>query len=136
MSLFPVPPGRDAHFDLGVWHPSDLPADKQNRDGYAILQDRFEGQDGQETATEAHEVAAALLAFREEVVSLAKGLLDAMSDEEYGNRSWSILLRGHHLISLHADFAGQIVPAILKSASRHGLVCYDPQNDLVFRPGE
>src|ERR1035441_984405 len=41
-----LPPHKgDEHFDLGIWHPSALPADKQNKEGYHVLQRQVEDDD-------------------------------------------------------------------------------------------
>jgi hypothetical protein len=43
---FSVPPHKgDEHFDLGIWHPSALPADQQNKAGYHVLQRQVEEDD-------------------------------------------------------------------------------------------
>ena len=116
MGDFRVPPYKgEEHFDLGIWHPSALTADMQNKEAYYELERRLEEDDWCEVVT----------------------LVDALPDEETDSRSWSIVLRCnplYNLISLWPTVAIEIAPAIVDSAKRHGLVCHDPQNDVVTLP--
>lgn len=128
---FSVPPHKgDEPFDLGIWHPSALPADRQNKEGYEILKQRAEEDwDGDDEEYPA-EALSAVKKFRREV----EKLVDALPDDEASDRSWSIVFRLNPLfclISLWPSVAVELAPAILESASRHGLVCYDPQSDVV-----
>lgn len=133
---FSVPPHKgDEHFDLGVWHPSALPADKQDKEGYHVLQRRVEEIDCDFELEESQpsEVENAVQAFTDEVTAL----VDALTDEDVCSRSWSIVLRCNslfRLISLWPTVAIELAPAIAESALRHGLVCYDPQSDVVTLP--
>jgi len=132
---FRVPPYQgDEHFDLGVWHPSALPADMQNKEGYHELERRLEADDWCEAEErQPSEVVKAVQAFHDEVVTL----VDALPDDEACIRSWSIVLRCnplYNLISLWPTVAIEMAPAIVESAKRHGLVCYDPQNGVVTLP--
>jgi hypothetical protein len=133
---FSVPPHTgDEHFDLGIWHPSALPADQQNQEGYLVLGRRVEEEDCTCEVEESHpsEAEEAIQAFHDEVIAL----VDALPDEEVSSRSWSIVFRCNplfHLISLWPTVAIELAPAITESATRHGLVCYDPQNDVVTLP--
>jgi len=127
---FAVPPHKgDEHYDLGIWHPSALPGNKQNKEGYHELQHRVEEDD---CACDV-EAENAVQAFEDDVCAL----VDALPDEEVCSRSWSILIRRNplfKLISLWPSVATEMAPAIAQSARRHGLVCYDPQNDVVTFP--
>jgi hypothetical protein len=132
---FSVPPHKgDEHFDLGIWHPSALPADKQNKEGYEILKQRSEeDEDFEVEESLPTESSRAVRSFHDDVTKL----VDALRDEERTDRSWSIMSRSDplfHLISLWPSVAVALAPAILESASRHGLVCYDPQSDVVTLP--
>jgi hypothetical protein len=132
---FRVPPYiGDEHFDLGVWHPSVLPAGMQNKHGYHELERLLEDGDWCEVEQkQASEAESAIQAFHDEVVAL----VDALPDEEACSRSWSIVLRCnplYNLISLWPSVAIEVAPAIVESAKRHGLICYDPQNDVVTLP--
>ena len=137
---FSVPPHKgDEHFDLGIWHPSALPADKQNKEGYHVLERRIEEEDCAIEVEESNpsEAEKAVQAFHDEVTTLVDGLLDALPDEEVFSRSWSIVLRCNplfNLISLWPTVATELAPVITESAKRHGLVCYDPQNDIASLP--
>jgi hypothetical protein len=130
---FSVPPHKgDAHFDLGAWHPSALPSDKQNREGYQALQRAVEKDDCTCEVEERQPSGAetAVQAFEDEVCAL----VDALPEEEVCSRSWSIVLRRNPLfllISLWPRVGTELARAIAESAKRHGLVCYDPQNDVV-----
>src|SRR5579872_2204277 len=129
---FSVPPHKDdEHFDLGIWHPSALPADKQNKEGYHLLERRIEEEDCTTEVEASHpgEAEKAVQAFHDEVITL----VDALPDEDVRSRSWSIVLRCNplfNLISLWPTVATELAPALTESAKRHGLVCYDPQNDV------
>ena len=131
-----MPPHKgDEHFDLGVWHPSALPADKQNKAGYHVIQRRVEEDDWTCEVEESHpsEAEKAVQAFSDEV----SALVDALPHENACSRSWSIVLRCNplfRLISLWPTVAIELVPAIAESAMRHGLVYYDPQSDMVRLP--
>ena len=133
---FSVPPHKgDEHFDLGIWHPSALPADKQNKDGYQLLQRRIEEDDWtcEDEESRPSEAENAVQAFSDEVTAL----VDALPDEDVCSRSWSIVLRCNslfRLISLWPTVAIELAPVIAESAMRHGLVCYDPQSDVVSVP--
>jgi hypothetical protein len=133
---FSVPPHKgDEHFDLGIWHPSALPADKQNKEGYHVLEQRVKEEDCTCEAEDSDptEAEQAVQAFSDEVFAL----VEALPDEEVCSRSWSIVLRCNplfHLMSLWPTVAIELAPAIAESAKRHGLVCYDPQNDVVTLP--
>ena len=133
---FSVPPHKgDEHFDLGIWHPSALPADKQNKEGYQVLQRRVEAHDWACDIEESlpSEGENAVEAFSDEVTAL----VDALPEEDACSRSWSIVLRCNplfRLISLWPTVAIELAPAIAESAKRHCLVCYDPQNDVVTLP--
>jgi hypothetical protein len=132
---FSVPPHKgDEHFDLGVWHPSALPSDKQNSEGYRLLRQRVE-EDWICELEEAHsdECVKAVQAFHNDI----DRLVDAIPEEESDNRPWSIVLRCNPLfclISLWPAIAADLSPAILKSAKQRGLVCYDPQNNVLSIP--
>ena len=132
---FAVPPHKgDEHFDLGIWHPSALPADKQNREGYDILQlrDREEKpicEDEESQLTKSEQ----LQAFEDEVCAF----VDALPEEGLCSRSWTIVFRWNRLfclIALWPTVAIELAPGITESANRHGLVCYDPQSDVVSFP--
>jgi hypothetical protein len=131
-----VPPhDGEEHFDLGIWHPSALPADKHNREGYYALARRIDEDEWICEVDESHpsEAMKAVQAFHDEIVILA----DTLADEEASNRPWSIVLRCnplYHLISLWPTVATGTAPVIVESAKRHGLVCYDPQNNVVTLP--
>jgi hypothetical protein len=133
---FSVPPHRgDEHFDLGVWHPSALPGDKRNTEGYQALQRALEENDCTCEVDESRpgEAEKAVQAFEAEVCAL----VDALPEEEVCGRSWSIVLRRNPLfilISLWPTVGTELAPAIVESARRHGLVCYDPQSDVVTLP--
>jgi hypothetical protein len=133
---FSVPPHKgDEHFDLAIWHPSALPPDKQNKEGYYLLEQRVEEEDCTCEVEERHpsEAENAVWAFHDDVIAL----VDALPDEEVCSRSWSIVLRYSplfHLISLWPTVAIELAPAIAESAQRHGLVHYDPQKDVVTLP--
>ena len=133
---FSVPPHKDdEHFDLGIWHPSALPADKQNKEGYHLLERRIEEEDCTTEVEASHpgEAEKAVQAFHDEVITL----VDALPDEDVRSRSWSIVLRCNplfNLISLWPTVATELAPALTESAKRHGLVCYDPQNDVATLP--
>ena len=133
---FSVPPHKgDDHFDLGIWHPSAVPADKQNKEGYHVLQRQVEEDDWACEVEESRpsESENAVEAFSDEVTAL----VDALPEEDVCSRSWSIVLRCNslfRLISLWPTVAIELVPAIAESAMRHGLVYYDPQSDVVTLP--
>ena len=131
---YSVPPHKgDEHFDLGIWHPSALPTDKQNKEGYEILKLRAEEDWDGEDKEYPSEPSTAVEKFHEEVDKL----VDALPDEEANERSWSIVLRCdplYRLISLWPTVAVEVAPAIVEAANRNGLVCYDPQSDVVNLP--
>jgi hypothetical protein len=141
VGLFPVPPGKDAHFDLGVWHPSVLPFHLQNGEGYSMLLQEYELElDGPWKRTRKRrrdKAAYKVQLFRDEVCAIADRLLDPESDEEKQGRTWSIVIKGdlcYVLISLWPSVADAFCPAIAESAKRHGLVYFDPQSDAVVLP--
>jgi hypothetical protein len=133
---FRVPPHEgDEHVDLGIWHPSALPVDRQNREGYGLLARRADEEDWTCEVEESHssDAVKAVQAFHDEVVAL----VDALPDEEVCSRPWSIVLRCNPLyvlISLWPTVAIKMASPIGDAAKRHGLVCYDPQNDVVTLP--
>jgi hypothetical protein len=133
---FSVPPHKgDEHFDLGIWHPSALPIDKQNREGYHDLERWVNQDDWDSEIEERHpeEAVAAIQSFSDSVTAL----IDALPEEEICSRPWSIVFRCHalfRLISLWPTVGIELAPAIVESAQRHGLICYDPQNDMVTLP--
>lgn len=133
---FSVPPRQgDKHFDLGVWHPSALPADLQNREGYLLLERRDEQEDCtcETENSDPSEAENAVQAFSDELIAL----VETLPNEEASNRPWSIALRCNPLcriISLWPTVATELATAITESAARHGLVCYDPQSDVVALP--
>lgn len=115
---FSVPPHQgDKHFDLGIWHPSALPAAKKNRVGYQVLQRQVEEDDWTCDVEESrpNEAENGVQAFSDEVTAL----VDAPPDEDVCSRSWSIVLRCKplfRLISLWPTVAIKLVPAIAESA--------------------
>jgi hypothetical protein len=133
---FSVPPHKDdEHFDLGVWHPSALPAHQQNSEGYNALERRYGDTDRVYEGDERppSEAEKAVQAFFDEVTTL----VDALPEEEVCSRRWSIVLRCNPLfllISLWPTVATALGPAIAESAKRHGLACYDPQKDVITLP--
>jgi hypothetical protein len=133
MWAFSVPPHKgDKHFDLGVWHPSALPVDKQNRDGYQVLQRRiYEGD--WDCETEEPLPDESIESFCDSVTAL----IDALPEDDVCSRPWSIAFRRHPLfclISLWPAVGVVLGPAIVEKARRHGLICYDPQSDMVTLP--
>jgi hypothetical protein len=108
--------------DLGVWHPLALPANKQNRAGYEML-DQAEHPSNIDRSRR-HEAIHAVQAFRDELDELI------VCDVLYRSRPL------HHQIHLDLPPAAAIstVLAIAQAALRHGLVCYDPQTDTLTLP--
>jgi hypothetical protein len=133
---FSVPPHKgDEHFDLGVWHPSALPAHVQNSEGYDALKRRDDDPDCNYEGDERppSEAEKAVQAFEDDVITL----IDALPEEEVCSRPWSIVLRCNplsRLISLWPTIGIALAPAIAESAKHHGLVCYDPQKDVITFP--
>ena len=62
---------------------------------------------------------------------------DALSDDQLESCPWACALDFsgcHVIISLMPDRYAEVFPLILELADRYGLICYDPQNDIVHRP--
>jgi len=100
-----------------------------------LLERRIEEEDCTTEVEASHpgEAEKAVQAFHDEVITL----VDALPDEDVRSRSWSIVLRCNplfNLISLWPTVATELAPALTESAKRHGLVCYDPQNDVATLP--
>jgi hypothetical protein len=133
---FSCPPHKgDDHFDLGIWHPSALPAHMQNKDGYHALQRRVEEVDWNSELEGSQESDAekAVQQFSDEVIKLVDGL----PVDDNATRQWTIALRCNPLfllISLWPEVGIELAPVIAELAKRHGLVCYDPQSDVVTLP--
>ena len=132
---FSKPPYKgDEHFDLGIWHPSALPPDKQNEDGYSVLQRRVDEEVNSETDEEYSEGAVhAVTAFHNEMIAL----VDALPEDEVCSRRWTIVIQLHplfNLISLWPTVAVELAPAINQLAQEHGLFCYDPQSGVISYP--
>jgi hypothetical protein len=130
----PPPHPGDGHFDLGIWHPSALPADKWNKAGYLALEQLSELDNESWICEDEHAVPGeperAVQAFENDVCAV----VDTLPDEQLCSRPWTIVIRRDptfSLISLWPTAAPQLAPAIVEVAKRHGLVCYDPQNDVV-----
>ncbi|HXA50805.1 MAG TPA: hypothetical protein VNV86_10895, partial [Candidatus Acidoferrum sp.] len=118
-----------------IWHPSALPIDKQNKEGYHALQQQLEEYNltSEYEERDPSEAEAAIHSFSDSVTAL----IDALPEEELCSRPWSIVLRCHplfRLISLWPSVGVELAPAIAESAKRHGLICYDPQNEVVTVP--
>jgi len=135
MREFSKPPHKgDEHFDLGIWHPSALPSDKQNGEGYGILQQRVEKELNAGIEDEyPDEAVRAVKAFHDAMVSL----VDALPEDEICSRPWTIVIQLHpvfNLISLWPTVAVQLVPSLRLLAQEHGLCYYDPQSGTIQCP--
>jgi hypothetical protein len=121
-------PGRppEYQFTLGIWHPYALPADKQNRAGFWML-DRGD-EVPMDEGPQADGAVGDVQSFRNEVEEL---LVYLPRDEDWDIFFFSGSL--YHLISLPGPALG-LAPAILNLAKRRKLVSYDPQTDTLTLP--
>ena len=108
--------------DLGVWHPLALPADKQNRAGYEML-DHAEYPANLDRSRRQQAIHA-IQAFRDE--------LDQLVNCDVFYRSRPLQHQIH--LDLAPDAAIPTAMTIAQAAQRHGLVCYDPQTDTLTLP--
>jgi hypothetical protein len=114
-------------FDLGIWHPLALPADKQNRAGYQMLHDVAYAYPSSVSRSGREEAINAVQAFVDE----AKDLVAALEED---SDFFSITGPLHLRICLSPNAGARTASAIAQSAQRHGLACYDPQSDTLTLP--
>jgi hypothetical protein len=115
-------------FELCVWHPLALPADKQNRAGYRSLSGGSWAYPSNVTRSDREAALSAIRAFRNEMQSLVSALPEGESDlSEVGAAL-------HTQLFLSPRTGPRIANALVDTAQRHGLACYDPQNDTLTLP--
>jgi hypothetical protein len=61
-------------------------------------------------------------------------------DREYDEGNWPsagdpIVMPGHVLLTVAPEAWDDVVPSIVETAHRHGLVALDPQEEMLFPPG-
>ncbi|HYL74550.1 MAG TPA: hypothetical protein VEU96_10115 [Bryobacteraceae bacterium] len=115
-------------FELGIWHPLALPADKQDRAGYKTLQGPSRSYQSTVSRSERRQAINAVRAFVDEAADFIAALPEGESDLTSASGPLHIIIR------LNPDAGIRIVSAIAESAHRHGLVFYDPQADILAVP--
>ncbi|WP_157518398.1 hypothetical protein [Herbidospora mongoliensis] len=81
--------------------------------------------------------SSAVAAFHAEVVSLYPDLTEEMSDEEIDDSPWMAALYtgpGFRLAAISWSRSVMVAANLRFLANRHGLICYDPQADIVIAP--
>ncbi len=116
-------------YDLGVWYRTHPISHQEAQAQYFRL---CEGED----ITGYTEAAGKISAFVEELVSRYPPLGE-YPDEETDDCPWSAefdVMGGHVIIAIAWSRCREISPWVSEAASRHGLVCYDPQAQKLRLP--
>ena len=114
-------------FELGIWHPSALPSDQQDRSGYKMLCGCSYVYPPWRSRAERRRALDSIQAFVEEVKTLI-GALPA------GESDFTGVYGFLHLQLYVSPGAGSRNFAIAELARQHGLACYDPQSDTLTLP--
>jgi hypothetical protein len=115
-------------YELGIWHPLALPADKQNRAGYESCRGAPWIYPSWASRRQRQQAIDAVRAFREEAKDLIAGMPEAGSDFQGVGGALHIQLY------LSPAIGSRIAAAIAETAQRHGLAFYDPQSNLLTLP--
>jgi hypothetical protein len=115
-------------FDLAVWHGETSVSDKEAADLYLKLCKQ------EWTPTEWH---PSVDAFYVELCSRYPEI-DTLPDDKLDRSPWSCAhdRSGHHVI-MCLNYGDQLEEAALfitRLATRHDLICYDPQEEKVYSP--
>ncbi|MFC8192364.1 hypothetical protein ACFUMH_11975 [Cellulomonas sp. NPDC057328] len=110
-------------FDLAFWYDESTPSPD---DAYAIYDKLTEGEIGVVAADEA------VSRFLDDVRTAFADL----TDENAETSPWASPIYATDecvIVAISGSRSADVVPSLLRIASDHGLVTYDPQNDEVLR---
>ena len=115
------------NFQLGVWYSNRALSVEEAADMYNMLFER---------ELRPTEQFPNVYAFYNELTSRYPDIAD-LSEDDIELSPWSCSHErsgAHVLVGLMADKAAQVAAEVLELAQKHGLVCFDPKNQVVHLP--